>query len=60
MKASLRTDLMILGDLVLIKDIVRDLDMSRVRKLEPRWKGLFRVKLTLVTGTYILEELDGT
>jgi hypothetical protein len=59
-KASLRTDLMIPGDLVLIKDVVRDLDMSCARKLEPWWKGPFRVKLTSATGTYILEELDGT
>jgi hypothetical protein len=34
-KASLRTDLIIPGDLVLIKDVVRDLDISYARKLKP-------------------------
>jgi hypothetical protein len=51
---------MILEDLVLIKDVVRDLDISRARKLEPWWKGLFRVKSISAIGTYILEELDST
>ncbi|KAH5702140.1 hypothetical protein HBI20_255490 [Parastagonospora nodorum] len=58
-KATLRADPMTHGDLVLVRDVIRDLDMSRSRKLEPRWKGPFRIKSISEKATYILEELDG-
>lgn len=59
-KANLRADPMAPGDLVLVRDIMRDADMSRNTKLTPRWKGLFRITSISPKGTYTLEELDGT
>jgi hypothetical protein len=58
-KASLRSAPMTPGDLVLVRDVIRDLDMSRSRKMDPRWKGPFRIKYVSEKATYILEELDG-
>jgi hypothetical protein len=52
------------GDLVLLWDSVREIDMSRIRKLDPRWLGPYRISGTEPSqserGTYRLEDLDGT
>ena len=49
------------GDLVLVFDSVRNIDMSTARKLAPRWRGPFRVRLVREGyGIYYLEELDST
>jgi hypothetical protein len=49
------------GDLVLLHDAVREVDMSRRRKLDFRWNGPYRVcKAVHDKGTYELTELDGT
>jgi hypothetical protein len=59
-QASLRPSPMTIGDLVLIKDVLQDIDMSRSKKLLPRWKGPFRITRITDKGTYLIEELDGT
>jgi hypothetical protein len=52
------------GDLVLLWDSVREIDMSRIRKLDPRWLGPYRISQNKPSqgerGTYRLEDLDGT
>lgn len=51
------------GDLVLLWDSVRQIDMSRDKKLSKRWLGPYRVsadKTNTERGTYLLEDLDGT
>ena len=49
------------GGLVLLHDAVREVDMSKRRKLNYRWRGPFRIKTVLNhKGTFTLEELDGT
>jgi hypothetical protein len=52
------------GDLVLLWDSVREIDMSRMRKLDARWLGPYRVSMNAPPraerGTYQLEDLDGT
>ena len=47
------------GDLVLMHDARREVDMSRVRKLDFRWTGPFRITELNNKGTFSLEELDG-
>lgn len=48
------------GDLVLVWDSVRELDMSRDRKLSSKWLGPYRVSMAgEERGTYKLEDLDG-
>jgi hypothetical protein len=47
------------GDLVLVYDNVRSIDMSSVRKLQYRWQGPFRVKEIRDRNAYVLETLDG-
>jgi hypothetical protein len=59
-KANLRPSPMEPGDMVLVRDVIGDLDMSRNQKLRPRWKGPFRISQASEKGTYLLEELDGT
>ncbi|RAQ98663.1 putative gag-pol poly protein [Stemphylium lycopersici] len=49
------------GDLVLLWNSVREIDMSRDRKLDTRWLGPYRVhEARPDRGTYRLEDLDGT
>ncbi|KAH6852799.1 hypothetical protein B0T12DRAFT_354182 [Alternaria alternata] len=49
------------GDLVLLWNSVREIDMSRDRKLDTRWLGPYRVREARPDrGTYRLEDLDGT
>jgi hypothetical protein len=52
------------NQLVLLWDSVREIDMSRVRKLDPRWLGPYRVSARKSSsperGTYHLEDLDGS
>jgi hypothetical protein len=49
------------GSLVLRRNHIRDVDMSRQEKLSFRWLGPFRVRdVVTSTGTYLLEELDGS
>jgi hypothetical protein len=51
------------GDLVLLWDSVRQIDMSRDKKLSKRWLGPYRVsadKTNPERGSYLLEDLDGT
>jgi hypothetical protein len=50
------------GQLILLWDSVREIDMSRVRKLDARWLGPYRISSTSRSdrGTYQLEDLDGT
>ncbi|RYN41671.1 hypothetical protein AA0114_g10630 [Alternaria tenuissima] len=49
------------GDLVLLWNSVREIDMSRDRKLDTRWLGPYRVREAGPDrGTYRLEDLDGT
>jgi hypothetical protein len=59
-QANIRNDPLGPGDLVLIRDVLRDIDMGRNHKLSPRWKGPFRIQSVSPKGTYLLEELDGT
>jgi hypothetical protein len=47
------------GDLVLVYNTVRNIDLSSVRKLEYRWEGPFRVRKIKQRGTYFLKTLDG-
>ena len=47
------------GDLVLVWDSLREIDMSSWRKLTYRWDGPYRVKNIGAKGTYVLETLDG-
>ena len=45
----------------MLHDAVREIDMSRRRKLDYRWTGPYRVSADIQTkGTYELQELDGT
>jgi hypothetical protein len=49
------------GDLVLCHDPWSDIDLSTARKLSPKWRGPYRVRIAIQDkGTYILEELDNT
>jgi hypothetical protein len=49
------------GDLVLLFDSVRAVDMSSSKKLRFRWLGPYRVHAAHQDkGTYVLEDLDGT
>jgi hypothetical protein len=52
------------NDLVLLWDSVREIDMSRIRKLDARWLGPYRISAKKPSepekGTYRLEDLDGT
>ncbi|KAH6877448.1 hypothetical protein BKA58DRAFT_451006 [Alternaria rosae] len=49
------------GDLVLLWNSIREIDMSRDRKLDTRWMGPYRVRLPRPErGTFHLEDLDGT
>ena len=59
-QASFRAVSMTPGDLVLIRDALSDIDISRAQKLRPRWKGPFRIARITEKGTYFVEELDGT
>lgn len=59
-QATLRATPISQGDLVLVQDVFRDMDMSRNQKLKPRWKGPYRVRTVSEKATYTLEELDGT
>ena len=48
------------GDLVLMWNSVREVDMSRDRKLDTRWLGPYRVhEARPDRGTYRLAELNG-
>ncbi|KAH8708428.1 hypothetical protein GQ44DRAFT_559562, partial [Phaeosphaeriaceae sp. PMI808] len=48
------------GDLVLLWDSLREIDMSRNRKLDMRWLGPYRILTAKQErGTYHLEDLDG-
>ena len=47
------------GDLVLVYNTLRTIDMSSVRKLEFRWEGPYRVRKIKDRGTYFLRTLDG-
>ena len=49
------------NDLVLLWDAIRDLDMSRSRKLDDRWLGPYRIaEANVEKGYYRLEDLDGS
>jgi hypothetical protein len=52
------------GELVLLQDSVREIDMSSARKLDARWLGPYRISSKNSSqperGTYWLEDLDGT
>jgi hypothetical protein len=52
------------NELVLLWDSVREIDMSRIRKLDARWLGPYRISAKKASnpekGTYQLEDLDGT
>jgi hypothetical protein len=51
------------GDLVLLWDSIRQINMSRDKKLSKRWLGPYRVsadKTNPERGSYLLEDLDGT
>jgi hypothetical protein len=47
------------GDLVLVYNNLRQIDMSSFRKLENRWEGPFRVREIKERDTYFLQTLDG-
>ena len=47
------------GDLVLVYNNLRAINMSSVRKLEFRWEGPYRVRNIKNRSTYFLETLDG-
>ncbi|KAH7069661.1 hypothetical protein BKA63DRAFT_374344, partial [Paraphoma chrysanthemicola] len=58
---EIRRDDLLPGILVLLWDSVREIDMSRNRKLDARWLGPYRIKTAVAEhGTYLLEDLDGT
>jgi hypothetical protein len=49
------------GDLVLLWNSLREIDMSRDKKLDARWLGPYRIHQARPDrGTYRLEDLDGT
>jgi hypothetical protein len=49
------------GDMVLLWDSLREVDMSRARKLHRRWLGPYRIHESYQDKNYYrLEELDGT
>jgi hypothetical protein len=58
---NLRPEPLQVGDLVLVRDTFGDMDMSRHTKLNPRWKGPFRVKEKSPNdmGWYQIEDLNG-
>jgi hypothetical protein len=58
-KANLRVEPLDVGDLVLVRDTFNDQDMSRITKLDPKWKGPYRIKRISNKGWFQLEELDG-
>lgn len=47
------------GDLVLVYDEVRSIDMSTARKLQSRWHGPYRVREVAPKRVYLLQTLDG-
>lgn len=49
-----------IGDVVLVYDVVRKIDMSSARKLTWRWKGPFKVRKIASKNEYLLETMDGT
>lgn len=58
---EIRREELRLGDLVLLWNSIREIDMSRDRKLDARWMGPYRVRRPWPErGTYQIEDLDGT
>jgi hypothetical protein len=61
---EIRHDEFMPNQLVLLWDSVREIDMSSIRKLDPRWLGPYRISAQRASspekGTYRLEDLDGT
>jgi Integrase zinc binding domain/RNase H-like domain found in reverse transcriptase/Reverse transcriptase (RNA-dependent DNA polymerase) len=58
---QIRKDEINAGDLVLLHNTQRKMDMTRQNKLAFRWLGPYRVKIAIQRkGTFVLEELDGT
>ena len=56
----MRRESLEVGDLVLVFDVLRQKDMTKARKQQPRWYGPFRIAEKSITSvTYKLEELDG-
>ena len=60
-KARFRPEELQEGDLVLVRDTFGDMDMSRLTKLKPKWKGPYRICRIPPdrSGWYQLEDLDG-
>jgi hypothetical protein len=48
------------GDLVLVRDTWTDINMSRSMKLQPKWRGPYRVTKVWGNGSYRITDLDGT
>ena len=60
-KKRLRSEPLQKGDYVLLHDAVREVDMSRVKKLDYRWRGPYQIMDLLNSkGSFTLAELDGT
>jgi len=57
---SLREERLKVGDMVLLRDSYKDLDISRLSKFKPKWKGPYRVTFVGEKGWYKLSDLDGT
>ena len=60
-KAHFRPEELKEGDLVLVRDTLGDMDMSRLTKLKPKWKGPYKISRIPPdrSGWYQLEDLDG-